>query len=159
MNDTSIEASSAMMIGHTSSTNICWTMPPQRSSGASASTSTMVDAMTASRTSAMPSIVAVLGSLPIRMCRSTACISMIESSTSRPIARRSPIRVPELSVIPKDATAEMAIASEMGIVMRAISVPRHSPRNSSTAIAVSRIAIPSSSNMFLNRTFTKWALS
>ena len=88
--ETSIEASRPKMMGHTSSTNINCVMPPQNRSGTSARTSINVEAMTARRTSAMPSIVAVFGSFPMRRCRSTAWMSMMVSSTSRPDAEQKP---------------------------------------------------------------------
>jgi hypothetical protein len=89
----------------------------------------------------MPSMVALLGSLPIRKCLSIACISMIESSTRRPIDRRSPISVELSSVIPIGIRARTAIDSEIGIVIIDINVARHSPRKSKTAIPVSKMAV------------------
>src|SRR5436305_16357 len=60
-------------------------------------------------------------------------MSMIESSTSRPMQSSSPTSVPLLKVIPSGTIISTAIASEVGSVTIAISLPRHSPRKTSTA--------------------------
>ena len=147
------------MSGHTSSTNISPTMPPEKIKGSSARTIIRVDAMTASRTSAMPSMVACFGDLPILRCRSTAWISMIESSTSLPMLRSRPMRVPLLNVMPNGTISRTAMASEVGNVTMAIRVPRHSPRKRTSAIAVKTMATASSCQTFSNKMSTKWALS
>ena len=159
VNDTSMEARSPKISGQTSSTNMRPTIPPAKISGRSASTIIKVDAMTATRTSAIPSTVACFGVLPIFKCLSTACISMIESSTSLPMLRSKPMSVPLLNVIPKGAMNRTAIAKEVGRVTNAMSVPRHSPKKSIKARPVRMTATPSSCQTLSNRMPTKWALS
>jgi len=134
-------------------------MPPEKSSGERASTIIKVEAMTTTRTSAIPSIVAMRASFPMRRWRSTEWMSMMLSSTRRPIDRSIPIRVPELKVIPKGTIIRMAMASEVGTVTRAIRVPRHSPRKSRTARPVKNTARPNSCQTFWKRMSTKRALS
>ena len=100
--------------------NMNCTMPPENASGSSATHSMNVIARTASRTSLMPSIAASLGDLPMRRCRSIEWMSMIESSTSRPIESSRPISVELLSVIPSGTMASSAMPSEIGMVMTEI---------------------------------------
>ena len=139
MKDTSAEDSRARMMAHTMPSNMYWTMPPENASGRSATQSMKVIASTASRTSLMPSIAASLGDLPMRRCRSIEWMSMIESSTSRPMDSSSPISVELFSVIPKGTMARSAMPSETGMVMTEMSVPRMLPRKNRTTTPVRRI--------------------
>ena len=78
-------------------------------------------------------------------------MSMIESSTNRPIESSKPIKVPELKVMPNGTIIKTAKARLVGSVIMAIKVPRHSPRNKSTAMPVSKTAKPSSCHTFSNK--------
>ena len=147
------------MMGQTIPSNMYWTMPPEKASGSSATHSMNVMASTASRTSVMPSTAASLGDLPIRRWRSMEWMSMIESSTSRPMESRSPIRVELLSVMPSGTMARSAIPSEIGMVTIEMSVPRQLPRKNRTTTPVRSTAITSSSTMFSIRKPTKVELS
>ena len=109
MKDTSAEASSAKMIGQTIPSNMSWTMPPEKASGRSATQSMKVMARTASRTSLMPSTAASFGDLPMRRWRSMEWMSMMESSTRRPMESSRPISVELFSVIPNGTMASRAM--------------------------------------------------
>ena len=116
--------------------------------------------MTASRTSAMPSMVAGLRVL----AHPQVALDRVDvDDASRPPAARCessrPISVPLLNVMPNGTIIRTASASEVGSVIIAMSVPRHSPRKSSTAMPVSRMAMPSSCQTLSNRMLTKCALS
>ncbi len=69
------------------------------------------------------------------------------------------MRVPLLKVIPNGTIISIARPNEVGRVIIAMRVPRHSPRKKITARPVSRTASPSSCQTFSNRMSTKWALS
>ena len=151
VNDTTAEESRARMMAHTIPSNMNCTMPPENASGSSAMHSMNVIARTARRTALMPSIAASLGDLPMRRCRSIEWMSMIESSTSRPIESRSPISVELLSVMPSGTMASRVMPSVIGMVISEMSVPRMLPRKKSTTTPVRSTAMTSSSTMFLMR--------
>jgi hypothetical protein len=157
--ETRAEASSARMMAQTIPSNMNCTMPPENARGKSATQSMNVMASTAKRTSLIPSTAASLGDLPMRRCRSMEWMSMIESSTSRPMESNSPIRVELLSVMPKGTMARRAMPSEIGMVITEMRVPRTFPRKKRTTTPVRSTAMTSSSTMLSIRNPTKVELS
>jgi hypothetical protein len=86
-------------------------------------------------------------------------MSMMASSTKRPMATNRPMSVEELRLMPSGTIASSDIAMEVGIAVSAINVPRISPKKKRTARPVRAIAMRSSSRMLPNSTSTNWALS
>src|SRR5207248_5459008 len=117
------------MTTNESCVNMMLEMPCRKSNGTNTAICVNVDARIADQTSSLPSIAAVMRSLPMWRCRWVFSSTTIAASTIMPMPSARPPNVMVFSVKPLKYSSANVPMTETGIDVQTISVERKSRRN------------------------------